>query len=751
MTKSLEYEIIQEKNQIMIKAGIIERILTVQKSNISISQLRINSAILLDTPTKDCSMSFYLANPNERPKGILADQAKIIKQKNSEISGTDALDIEDDSKGTYQKVLWSKIANVNADSWHTIFDQLDINISSSTTSQSNECSQLQIKVTSTKHPVLENVSIVIYYEIYEGFPVIRKWVKIINNGKNWIKIDKFSIDNMDLQKKFSKYTNLTPSERGACASVLGIHEKNMATGFILGCEIPSALRDINTKTKLGSVGYTEENFEWVIGPNEYFVSEACFHYAFDGKVHKTISKPSTPLDRAVERPFKHFLEQIIGIKANPSKVPVPLWCTWSNFVANIDDSIIREQAEIAARCGFKCFQIDAGWSDSNDPSDWTCGSRIPHKTKFPDFKSTCDYIKSQGLQLGLWLSCYRNKQSPDIQDIPDGFSIPIVTRGEGLGMSFASKWREYYAKDVVYLAKEYNAVYFKQDLTNMKFGDIAEGHESRTKKESLLRSIRGFLKSQDLINEQMPDVCTQLSHEIYWGTPGVPCDIEALKHCWSFHIPPNDYSGVGNRRKRVPKVEKKPFSIYYRGYLFGCFHARRRYYAHRGLPLYGTEYYGAATINADGSLSSQIQDRQICSWLMGTPTVYAGDLSSLTEDNITHYRKRFEMIEQFQKNYGIYQYFQYSGVPKPTEWGWHWWGKINDDGYGIVVVIRGFGGSKSRKINIPWVDASKQYLVKTHLKKENRGKFSGEQLQQGKIKLNLSRFGQEIIEIAPID
>jgi hypothetical protein len=36
--------------------------------------------------------------------------------------------------------------------------------------------------------------------------------------------------------------------------------------------------------------------------------------------------------------------------------------------------------------------------------------------------------------------------------------------------------------------------FFKQDFTNIKFGDVGEGHESRTRKESLLRGLRGCWK-----------------------------------------------------------------------------------------------------------------------------------------------------------------------------------------------------------------------------------------------------------------
>jgi hypothetical protein len=179
-----------------------------------------------------------------------------------------------------------------------------------------------------------------------------------------------------------------------------------------------------------------------------------------------------------------------------------------------------------------------------------------------------------------------------------------------------------------------------------------------------------------------------------------------------------------------------------------CWESRQRFYSHRGLPLYSVEFYAAHAVNIKGSLIPAVQDRQICSWLMGAPTVFAGDLSSLTEENIQHYRKRFDLLKRLQSKYDIYRYFQYSGVPAPTETGWHWWGKINENGYGIVVVIRGSDGENSRLINIPWVDPNKKYKITALLSAKTIGRYSGTQLQNGTIKLELPVFGQEILELS---
>ena len=742
----MTWNIAQKDDIYKIEAGFLSKQFKEIEKYFEMDGLFIENENLLEHAAPILRVKFYLAVPDEEPKGIEpVENGHLIKQRNKDKDGTDGLEIEekDSNNETLQDIIWEPIC-----SFEDLASSEDQFVLSFPTENKNlKCNQWVMNIRVLNHNILTGVNIDIHHEIYDDYPAIRKWITIQNQSDHWIKIDNLSLEPICIKEEFKNCVDLTPSERGAPSSIIAFEHESNRRGVILCSEIPSALRSMSEH---GEMGYESDNFEWVLGPGESFNSEAVFIYAYQGDVFKTTSAVSKPLDRTIETEFKDFLREKVGVRAVPEKMPVPLWCTWSNFAAKINHIIIKEQAEIAARCGFKGFQIDAGWSASADPADWTSGSRTPHELKFTDFSKTCNYILSKGLDLGLWLSCFRNDESPDLTEIPEGMMYPKVRRGNCFGMSYASDWRNYYAKDVVHLHEKYGATYFKQDLTNIKFGDIAHGHENRTRKESLLRGLRGFFSTQDYIHENAPDVCTLLSHELYWGTPGTPCDLAAIKHCWSFHIPPNDYSGAFPRKKRITR--KKTFLKGNKWLLLlGCHNARQRFYAHRGLPLYCIENYGAATVNKDGSLTPKIQDRQICSWLMGIPSVYAGDLSSLTEENIQHYRKRLDLIRSLQDAYNIYGYFQFSGVPRPTDKGWHWWGKINPKfDSGIVVVMRGFFGASRKRINIPWVSRNNKYEVKLLFSEKRLGIFAGDTLQDGKMKIKLKRLSQEIIEIKQV-
>lgn len=738
------FDIRIEKNVITIQSGMIQKVLRINKSDIITESISIGDSLISTKGSSELALSFHQSSPNQAPEGISDTVNYSIDQAARKANATDVLQISKEHPDLKQNVSWARLCDLKSASWSSTFTH----VSSTVSEPRKGVKRLNIRVRSVGGKLLDNVSVNLFYEIYQGHPAIRKWVEINNNSAQWLKIDSLILDGASLSDKYTHITKLTPSERGATSSIISFGNVDYSSGMIVGSEVPSALRSI---TDHGATGYAPEYFEWVIGPAEKFTSEPVFMYAYRQTNVKTISAVSTALDRTVEGPFKLFLYDVVGLKRSSIKKFVPQWCSWSNFSSFITHENVTEMADIAQKSGFKSLLLDAGWAISDKPGAWATSSTVPDPKKFPDFTKTASYITDKGLNLGLWVSCYRKPgMAADFKSVENAFSIPLIKREGGLAMSFASKWRHYYANDIAYLHDRYGATYFKQDLTNIKFGDIAKGHESRTRKESLLRGLRALLETIDEINDASPDIVMEITHEIYWGTPGVPCDLAALKHVYAYHIPPNDYSGVGKPSQRYSTLWNYKSDSLRTKLIAGCFNARKQLYAHRGLPLQSLEYYAAATLNFKGSLTPEVQRRQLCSWLMGVPAVYAGDLASLSPENIQTYKEGFALLERLNENYTIYENFQFSGVPAPTDTDWHWWGKLNDKGHGAVVVLRGQGGVPKQKINIPWVHPESKYRVSLAFSKKSLGNYSGRDLKRGILEISLDQLSQEIIVIEPI-
>jgi hypothetical protein len=316
-------------------------------------------------------------------------------------------------------------------------------------------------------------------------------------------------------------------------------------------------------------------------------------------------------------------------------------------------------------------------------------------------------------------------------------------------MSYTCAWRDYYAQDLIRLHDQYGATYFKQDLTNVAHGDIADGHEARTLKESVLRGLRGFFDTQDTIKRLAPNVKLLNTWEHYWRD-AAPTDLAALKHADFLNLPGHNYLGDGkwSWEKRQDGYWKYEPDKMKPELLEACRLACVRFYENRGLPLYALEHHAASMVNFDNCMTPAIQDRQVCCWLMGSWKVFAGDLRTLSQENIRHYRRRFDLVKRLHKEYGILGRSQFSGAPAPTKTDWHWWGKLNDQGCGAVVVIRGSAGQSQRAVNIPWVLSGQRYRLRRLLEAKELGVFTGASLQKGELEIALPPYGQEIIEVS---
>jgi len=707
---------------VRIRAGALERTLGLAGGNLTTAALTVDGRELLAQPGSEVSFTLSRAEPNQRPRGLTADGSPPLDSTGLFRRVNDTAIYEDRRPDAPR---WVAATRLESRAWGS-------RIATGTTRPKAGVNRLTLRAPLPKAAL----EVTVIYEVYDGHAAIRKWIEIANRSGNWVKVDHLALDDIRLADIFRRRTPLTPADYGAEASVVGFANRDGTHGIIAASEIPSALHHID---ETGEQGYRDELFEWVLGPGETFVSEPVFQYGFAGKSWRTLSAVSTPLDRTVEGPYMRFVREVVGMASDRSPFSAPQWLTWASFGPKIDDAIVRQSADILARAGFAQMLLDDGWQKGR------LGTAVNTAT-FPDFAATTAYVRGKGLTLGLWLSCFRDPDSPDLQAMPENRILPAIMRNPslpGLAMSFASPWRHYFAQDLAALARRYGVTYYKQDFTNILAGDLAEGHESRTRKESLLRALRGLLAAQDEIREKAPDVTTELTHEIYWGTPGIAADLAALKHASQFHIPPNDPRG-DFRGPAPASVEAHRAEL-----RAGCWMARQRFYACRGLPLYPLEYYAAVTRSFEGSLTPEIQDRQVASWLLGAPLNFSGDLRTLSERNIAHYRRRFEALAALQKRFDIYRHFQFSGVPEPTDTDWHWWGKLNEQGNGAVVVVRGSGGAAGRAVNIPWVPASLTYHVAGVFSGRNYGVVDGKQLQERGIPVTLPAFGQEILEIGP--
>lgn len=138
--------------------------------------------------------------------------------------------------------------------------------------------------------------------------------------------------------------------------------------------------------------------------------------------------------------------------AGPDKPLTPImgWSSWNNFRVDIDENLIKEQADAMVtsgmkEAGYEFINIDDGYFGGRDKA----GDIIPHPKRFPHgMKAVADYIHAKGLKAGI----YSDAGANTCASMWDHDTI-----GVGMGL-YHHEWQ-----DIHRLLKDWNYDFLKVD------------------------------------------------------------------------------------------------------------------------------------------------------------------------------------------------------------------------------------------------------------------------------------------------
>ena len=100
-----------------------------------------------------------------------------------------------------------------------------------------------------------------------------------------------------------------------------------------------------------------------------------------------------------------------ALTGSAQDAPTMGWSSWNTFALNINDEIIKSQADAMvaqglSKVGFKYINIDDGFFGGRRMSD---GQLLIHPMRFPNgLRGLVDYIHSLGLKAGIYSDAGRN-------------------------------------------------------------------------------------------------------------------------------------------------------------------------------------------------------------------------------------------------------------------------------------------------------------------------------------------------------
>jgi len=370
----------------------------------------------------------------------------------------------------------------------------------------------------TQKDTVFNLLVESYYEFFNSISVIRRYTKVINEGKSVVDIEYLSSatlhnyseinpgkpqDNIKIHYAFNswqqeaQWKSSTPSDMGwdnnNSFNLNSISFTNIGSWSTIKY-LPMAMIE-NTKSGIVWFWQIEHNGSWhwemsntsngssylyLGGPdaeNSQFVKSLKPGESFQS-VPVALGCVKGGFDEAVAALTQYRRTALIKYKTVNAACPVIfndyMNCLWGNPLTETELPLITA----ASKAGCNYFVIDAGWYAEKNESWWDAvGLWNPSKTRFAPngLQSLLDTIRSKGMIPGLWLEPEVVGINSPLKSKPDSWFLMLngkrVIDNSRYLLDFRNKdVQEYMTAVVDRMVNEYKAGYIKMDYNNTAWG-----------------------------------------------------------------------------------------------------------------------------------------------------------------------------------------------------------------------------------------------------------------------------------------
>ncbi|HRH59130.1 MAG TPA: alpha-galactosidase [Chitinophagaceae bacterium] len=673
---------------------------------------------------------------------IAAAQTDSLEIANSKVSRK--FYFRKDSAGFFTKEFINKIAaqnyaNPNTEEFNITINGLllsgkNCRYISHASSQSGDTTALAVKLQTP----LQNVYVQLVYKMYGNIPLVRKYLSVINEGTAELQLTNPDVENMNFQV-VDKYMNEVYANYGshltrlpyksdyndAAVMVFNLWAKQ---GVIFGNEAPSVLKNTEIySSKHGRIqlGMRHINetfpFKKYLQPGETFTSPGVFIYVFN----------SGKWQDGFEGAYKDFTREYLGVSLYKRAVkPLFMYNTWQPFLDDINEKLMMDCADKLENTGTDLFIIDAGWYKRS-------GDFKADSAKFPHgMKPVCDYIRSKGMQPGLWIGIASvneisdiAKQHPEwlVKDkdgkIANLHDMSYDTTRDGWAsrlktMSLGSPYYDYIKNLIVNYVKELQLSYVKLDLSiansayvhdSERTGDY-ETNASKLYKDrasSYYTTYERMLQLMDELHAQFPQLLIDCTFEV-WGRYNI-CDYALIEHA--------DYDWLTNFDFEPPVG---PISI-----------RQMNYDRSRAIPV-NTMLIGNQQVNFSNY-------QYVYFSLASSSLIMVGDPRKITAEQQAFYKKWNAYFKQADSKYHYTQYLQaYDIFDRATDNNWDGCYRINTEMQGgLMFFYRNNSPDAERSFKISFLEPDSRYKIYDYSKNKIIGTYTGKQLTKQGLKIKI--------------
>ena len=571
---------------------------------------------------------------------------------------------------------------------------------------------LEIKLKARTKPI----EVSVFYAVYQGHPVVRKWIAITNRGTAPITLSHLSFEAVPLRAG-------KPSE----IQVSGFYGIQPREIFFTGRVEDAAILERNSFTGEGFVvmneapGYTKrtEMVQWGEGIEVMYDTDI---FPFQRTVAPGETFTSAKSSVALFAEGRGFADPQWVVPSYTSEIlmkkgagfrPPWIYNTYEPFYFGLPKSTVDELIPIAGRMGLDIFTLDAGWEKLWGENDIAL-NRYPQ-----GLDPVRSEVEQQGMRLGLWVplamvrqetQVYREHPEWQCED-SDGRPKTSFMGNEWGGnlpvMCMASPYREVAARRISDLISRYHLGYVKMDLTTVfnAYGEApgcyAKGHYHHNWAESLAGIYEGIQYVTDVIYRDHPDVLLDLTFEL-WGQ----------KHVIDYGLlGAGDLDWLSNVNDATPESA-------------GPRQARTLLYQ-RSLAI------PAETMLIGNIRAETLPIEERFATAIGSGPLLLGDLRKLPPQQQDWYGEKIRWFKDFRKAVSVNEsLFPLGNWLQPNAASVDGFARLDREGEGMIVVFRNEASQDKLKVKVPTFPDGAFHVI-SKMTAVSLGTFSGQQIRQG--------------------
>lgn len=271
---------------------------------------------------------------------------------------------------------------------------------------------------------LKNIKIILSYSVFEEFDSITRSVKIINESKEEVKIERVLSANVDfkdsdyeliqlsgawarerhvIRREITSGSQSVESRRGSSSHAqnpfiaLARKDTTETNGDVYGLSlIYSGNFLANVEVDMydnarAQIGLNPFDFTWVLEPKEEFVApEAVLVYSNEGL-------------SGMSHVYNYLYGKRLCRGEHRDKIRPILINNWEATYFDFNENKIKEIAKEAADLGMELFVLDDGWFGKRDDDNSSLGDWFVNEEKLKGgLNKLASEINDMGLQFGLW-------------------------------------------------------------------------------------------------------------------------------------------------------------------------------------------------------------------------------------------------------------------------------------------------------------------------------------------------------------